>query len=156
MELLMSLVMRKTAQPRMSTYSLDVAPVATSKMNGTRRVTTWPELFVPVARTVIRYSPGLRLPPLMVTVVDRLPLLDRLSVDGLTLIAPIPAGRTPLSWGLPSTDRLIVPLNVVDALPVLNVIVPLPVEPVVATGMTSPALELEKSRATPPMLIPTG
>ena len=111
---------------------------------------------MPVARTVIRYSPGLRLPPLMVTVVDRLPLLDRLSVDGLTLIAPIPGGRTPLSCGPPSTDRLIVPLKVLEPLPVLKVIVPLPVAPVFEIGMTRPALELEKSRLTPPILIATG
>ena len=90
------------------------------------------------------------------TVVVWVPLFDRSSVDGLMEIDPIPAGRTPLSWGPPSTDRLIVPLNVLDPLPVLKFMVPLPVAPVLEIGMTIPPLELEKSRETPPMLIATG
>jgi hypothetical protein len=61
-----------------------------------------------------------------------------------------------LSCGPPSTERLIVPRNVVAAFPVLNVTVPLPDIPVFGIGMTRPALELEKSLVTPPMLIPTG
>src|SRR4051812_49672393 len=156
MELLLTALMRKTANPMMSTYSFEVAPVAMSNVKGIIRVTTWPALLVPVARTVSGYSPGPSDPPLIVIVAERLPLDARLSVVGLMLTEPMPLGRTPFDWGPPSTVRAMFPPNVELPPPVLKVIVPEPVAPVVETGMTIPLLLLEKSRLTPPMLAATG
>src|SRR4051794_11213391 len=156
MELLLTAVMRKTANPMMSTYSFEVAPVAMSKVKGMIRVTTWPALFVPVARTVSGYSPGPSDPPLIEIVADRLPLEARLSVLGLMLTEPMPDGRTPLDCGPPSTVNAMLPPNVELPPLVLKVIVPVPVAPVVETGMTIPLLLLEKSRLTPPMFTATG
>src|SRR3954470_9461584 len=156
MELLLTAEMRKTANPMMSTYSFEVAPVATSKVKGIIRVTTCPALFVPVARTVSGYSPGPSDPPLIEIVAERLPLDVRLNVLGLMLTAPMPLGRTPFDCGPPSTVSVMLPPNVELPPLVLNVIVPVPVAPVDETGMTMPLLLLEKSRPTPPMLTATG
>src|SRR5215210_7970898 len=142
----------------MSTYSFEVAPVAMSKMKGIWRVTTWPALLVPVARTVRGYSPGASVPPLMVMVAVRVPLLARFTV-GVMLTAPIPDGSTPFDCGPPSMLSVTFPPNVEPPVPVLNGIVPVPVAPVVETAMTVPPPVLEKSRLTLPMLIawtPTG
>src|SRR5207244_2903397 len=106
---------------------------------GISLVTVSPLLFAPVARTVSGYSPGPREPPLMDRVTLCVSPLPRLNELGLMLVAPSPAGRTPLACGPPSIERDRVPLKYVPPLfGVLKDIVPVPVAPVLATAMTRP------------------
>src|SRR4051794_39022981 len=82
--LLLTLLIRKTAKPMMSTYSVDVLPVATSSTIGIRRVTVCPSAFVPVAGRVRGYSPAGSVPPLRDRDTDWLAPFERLKLDGET------------------------------------------------------------------------
>jgi hypothetical protein len=156
MALLSVPVIRNVAKPRMSTYSLELLAVAIVSVIGTSRVTGCPAEFVPVTRSVSEYTPGPRVPPLTETVTFWLVPLLRVTVDGLTLTVPIPAGRTPFEFAPPSTLRLTSPPKKVPLLlVVLTVTGAVPVEPVDASEIVAPEL-VEKSRLTLPMAMPTG
>ena len=102
-------VIRKTANPMMSTYSLEVPAVAMSRRIGTWRVTVWPARFVPVARIVSWYSPGPRVPPLMETATAWLPFLLSVKDEGVSDADPIPEGSAPFRSGPPSSVSETVP-----------------------------------------------
>src|SRR6266550_2520176 len=128
------LVILKSAKPVMSTYWVELEPVAMSKTIGMRRVTTWPSELVPVARIVSGYSPGPSDPP----------LIDTLIVWVMPLLRVI-------VWGLP------VGANAREPLPDVPIEKdPVPVAPVVGIDTMRPAPVGAKSLETPPMLIATG
>ena len=67
-------------------------------------MTFWPAEFVPVARNVREYTPGPSVPPLTETLTAWLVPWLSVMVDGLTLTAPMPGGRTPFAAAPPSTS----------------------------------------------------
>src|SRR5437667_3507699 len=143
------LVILKSAKPVMSTYWVELEPVAMSKTIGMRRVTTWPSELVPVARIVSGYSPGPSDPPLIDTLIVWVMPLLRGKLDGVRLVAPMPVGSTPLTagsaFGGPSMVRVIVwglPVGANAREPLPDVPIekdPVPVAPVVGIDTMRPA-----------------
>src|SRR6476469_9609498 len=154
MELLLTPVIRKIANPRMSTYWLDVDAVAMSSMTEIRWVTGCPAEFVPVARIVSGYSPGPSDPPLIETLIVWVSPFARVKLDGVTVTAPSPTGSTPLAAGPPSTDTLTVSPETLNALdPVFDVEMSkllVDVPPVAAMSNRVPNPVVVKSRPTAP------